>query len=89
MLEQWQCSQHRTRTARWQIYVAHLTVYRGIEQVEMNAFPTAIRNQADDQVMADLVASALVGSWSDQLEPAQVVIIRTIHLVRELVNRDI
>jgi hypothetical protein len=45
MLEKWQCSQHRMRTVRRRIYAAHLTVYRGIleqlEQVEIDAFPTA------------------------------------------------
>jgi hypothetical protein len=45
MLEQWQCAQHRMRTVRRRIYAAHLTVCRGIieqlEQVEIDAFPTA------------------------------------------------
>ena len=45
MLEKWQCSQHRMRTVRQRIYAAHITVYRGIieqlEQVEIDAFPTA------------------------------------------------
>jgi hypothetical protein len=45
MFEQWQCSQDRMRTTRRRIYAAHLTVYRGIieqvEQVEIDAFPTA------------------------------------------------
>ena len=49
MLEQWQCSQHRMRTVRRRIYAAHLTVCRGIieqlEQVEIDAFPTAFSNR--------------------------------------------
>jgi hypothetical protein len=53
MLEQWRCSQRRMGTVRRRIYAAHLTVCRGInltvcrgiieqlEQVEIDAFPTA------------------------------------------------
>jgi hypothetical protein len=45
MLEQWQCSQHRMRTVLRRIYAAHLTACRVIleqlEQVEIDAFPTA------------------------------------------------
>jgi hypothetical protein len=45
MLEQWQCAQHRMRTVLRRIYAAHLTACRVIleqlEQVEIDAFPTA------------------------------------------------
>jgi hypothetical protein len=45
MLEQWQCSQRHMRTVLRRIYAAHLTACRGIleqlEQVEIDAFPTA------------------------------------------------
>jgi hypothetical protein len=55
MLEQWQCSQHRMRTphrtVRRRIYAAHLTACRGIleqlEQVEIDAFPTAFVTASD------------------------------------------
>jgi hypothetical protein len=63
MLEQWQCSQHRMRTVRRRIYAAHLTACRGIleqlEQVEIDAFPTAFVICASAR--AAMIGQSIVG----------------------------
>jgi hypothetical protein len=96
MLEQWQCAQHRMRTVRRRIYAAHLTVCRGIieqlEQVEIDAFPTAfvtfvtyLHQMASD----DSVSVPVTHREASEVESSYRAAIRSVNTFKGVLQRSI